>query len=201
MNIGGLQKFSLSDYPGTPCAVIFCQGCNFRCPFCHNGELLPLERENCIPKNEIFSFLKKRRKVLQSIVISGGEPTLQGGLVDFISEIKALGYQIKLDTNGSQPEVLAHLLEQGLINFIAMDIKAPKKKYQKLAGAIIDLNAVEASIDLIFNSGIPHLFRTTWVKRLLTKHDISDIKQWLPTGATHITQEFRPETALTDGLG
>lgn len=147
-----------------------------------------------------MAFLDKRKNILPAVVISGGEPTLQPDLPGFISKIKSIGYKVKIDTNGSNPAILATLLDQQLLDFIAMDIKAPKDKYNKLCGIKTNITDIIKSIQITTKSNLPHLFRTTWVKSLLSEKDIKTIISWLPDGANHITQKFRPETALTPGL-
>jgi pyruvate formate lyase activating enzyme len=135
MKIGGLQKFSLLDYPGKISAVVFTQGCNFRCPYCHNPELVDPERfQECIPEDEIFAFLETRRGKLEAVTVTGGEPTIQNGLSSFVRRIKDMGFMVKLDTNGSRPEVLEELIRHKLIDYIAMDIKAPLEKYEAVTG-------------------------------------------------------------------
>lgn len=135
MQIGGLQKFSLLDYPGKISAVVFTQGCNFRCPYCHNPELVdPARYQECLPEEEIFSFLETRRGKLEAVTVTGGEPTLQKSLAPFLRRIKDMGFLVKLDTNGSRPDVLEELLRQKLIDYIAMDIKAPLEKYEAVTG-------------------------------------------------------------------
>jgi len=154
MKIGGLQKFSLLDYPGKISAVIFTQGCNFRCAYCHNPELVDPERfQACIPEEEVFAYLKKRRGLLEAVTVTGGEPTIQKGLIPFIRRIKAMGYLVKLDTNGSMPEVLEELIRQKLIDYIAMDIKAPLEKYEDVIGVPVNWEIIRQSIDVIKESG------------------------------------------------
>ncbi|OPL15918.1 MAG: anaerobic ribonucleoside-triphosphate reductase activating protein [delta proteobacterium ML8_D] len=202
MRIGGLNSFSLSDFPGRVAAVVFTQGCNFRCPYCHNGSLIPMNRATfeMISQEEIFMFLEKRRIQLSGVVVSGGEPTLQPDLSEFFRRIGSMGYQIKLDTNGSHPEVLAELLMQGLVDFIAMDIKAPFTIYDRITGVCAPKERLEKSIELIARSGIDHEFRTTVVGPLLSERDLDIIKEMVPHGSRHRFQEFRPENALDPEL-
>jgi pyruvate formate lyase activating enzyme len=198
VRIGGLNSFSLSDFPGHVAAVVFTQGCNFRCPYCHNGSLIPLDAPTgaLIPLEEVFRFLDMRRGQLDGVVVSGGEPTLQPDISSFFHHIRSMNYQIKLDTNGSRPEVLTELLEEGLIDFIAMDIKAPFALYNRLTGVRAPKKRLEESIALIAQSGIDHEFRTTVVKPLLSEEDLQAIQEMLPQGSRHRLQEFRPENAL-----
>ena len=165
MQICGLIKTSLLDYPEHISATIFTGGCNFQCPFCHNKDLVlrPGELEH-LSKKEVLSFLQKRKGILTGVCVSGGEPTLHHELPDFLAEIKTLGYFVKLDTNGSNPHMLMHLMNHHLIDYIAMDIKGPLENYQKIVAYPVDVNAVQESIDIIIASNIEREFRTTVVK-------------------------------------
>ena len=202
MLIGGLERFSLSDFPGRSAAVVFTQGCNFRCPFCHNGGLLPLTTSDAaaIPTDEVLEFLATRRGKLDGVVVSGGEPTLQPDLADFLRSARALGFLTKLDTNGSRPETLRALLRAGLLDFVAMDLKAPLALYPRLAGVAVDVAAVAASIALIVESGVAHEFRTTVVNALLGPADVEAVRALVPTGSTWRAQAFRPEHAYDAAL-
>ncbi|MBN2538411.1 MAG: anaerobic ribonucleoside-triphosphate reductase activating protein, partial [Deltaproteobacteria bacterium] len=169
MKIGDIQKFSLIDYPGRICATIFTQGCNFRCPYCHNPELVePSLFRRTIIDDEVFSFLDKRRGKLDAVNITGGEPTLQPDLIECIKIIRSMGYMVKIDTNGSFPEVLRKLIDDNLLDYIAMDVKAPPEKYGEVTGSSIAVDNIAESIHLIMDSGIDYEFRTTIVKSLLT---------------------------------
>lgn len=191
MNIGGMQKLSLCDYPGTPSIVIFLQGCNFDCPFCHNKKLLPYKSQcGYLSETEIFDYLNKRQDKIPGVVISGGEPTIQRDLHTFIGEIKSLGYKTKLDTNGSHPEDISNLLNLDLLDYVAMDVKAPWQKYDLLAGRKIEEGAIRESISCIAASGIPHHFRTTFYPAMLSDEDLVDIKAFLPKTSHHIVQQF-----------
>lgn len=193
MKIAGFLPLSLCDYPGHIAAIVFTQGCNFKCPFCHNGHLIPLDSEGIetVEEAAIFSLLEERRQKLQGVVVSGGEPTLQADLPTFLQRVKALGLKTKLDTNGAQPAVLRDLLEQGLLDFVAMDIKAPWHKYDALAGIVCDIAALQQSVDLIAGSGIDHQFRTTQAHHLLSAEDYVEIKRQIPVGSLHVWQEYR----------
>ena len=162
MKIGGFQPFTLTDYPGHVAAIVFTQGCNFRCPYCHNARLLPIDRpkSELIPEAYVFDHLAKRRRQLDGLVITGGEPTIQGDLPRFIRKARRLVPSIKLDSNGSRPEVIRRLLEEGLLDYIAMDIKAPLDQYESVVRRPVDANTLQSSIDIIKNSGVPHEFRT-----------------------------------------
>ncbi len=202
MRFGGFQPFSLSDYPGHVAAIAFAQGCNFRCPFCHNGDLLaaiPSEK-NLYPESEILRTLERRMGQLEGLVMSGGEPTLQEDLPRFLATVKGLGYRVKLDTNGSRPDVLAQLFAQDLVDYVAMDIKAPLAKYNRLSGVAVDTSAIEESIALITWSKLPHHFRTTAVGPLLSDSDMHAIAAMTPKDSELVVQPFDPENALDPAL-
>ncbi len=194
MNIGGFQKLSLIDYPGHLSTVVFTQGCNFRCPVCHNPELvLPDLFDEPIPEQEVFSFLESRKGKLQAVVVTGGEPTLHTDLPKFLAAIKRMGFKTKLDTNGARPEVLQSLFDEKLIDFVAMDIKAPLELYSKLAGCKVDEAAIQKSIALILDSFVPHQFRTTVDNNHLSQSHCNDIRKWMVSiGANYRFQEARP---------
>ncbi len=201
MLIGGVVPFTLTDYPGEIAAVCFTQGCNFSCPFCHNKQLIP--RRDC-PDNlgqtdgqsKLMDLLLARKGKLKALVISGGEPTLQRDLTDFLSKVRSLGYKIKLDTNGSRPWVLESLLEKGLADLVAMDIKAPWEKYHLAAGKRIDTKLIERSMELILAYGVDHIFRTTFVPHLLNPEDIDRIRGYIPPGSRYVVQPYvRPAKA------
>lgn len=178
MNIGGFQKFSLIEYPGKIAAIIFTQGCNFRCPYCYNPELvIPNLFGSFINHSEILSFLKNRKDNLDGVVITGGEPTIHKNLPQFLGLIKQLGYSIKINTNGSNPEMIAKLLEEKLVDFICMDLKAPFEKYSVAAGVNADLAKISQSIELLKNSKINFEFRTTFDKGILSENDISIMRK------------------------
>ena len=199
MKIGGFQGFSLIDYPGKISAIIFTQGCNFRCPFCHNQELVRPRRFNePISEGWVFDFLSERKQFLDGVVVSGGEPTLQKDLIPFLGKIKKLGFCVKLDTNGSSPKVLQEVIANRLVDFIAMDVKAPWAKYNTLAGKNINLSHIKESIEMIAKSGLPHLFRTTCVKKYLTRSDFAEIWQMLDKTPSYVMQPFVPSEKVLD---
>jgi pyruvate formate lyase activating enzyme len=200
MKIGGLQPVTASDFPGRMAAIIFTQGCNFRCPFCHNSTLLSRDSDSLVPTDTVFSFLQRRQNLLGGVVISGGEPCLQEDLADFCAEIKKMGFALKVDTNGSRPEVLEDLLSRQLVDFIAMDVKAPLHRLQELTGTTPDTEKISRSISLIADSGVEHLFRTTDVTPLLSKKDHRKIKEIIPSGSRHIVQPFVASNALAPQL-
>ncbi|MFA7073976.1 MAG: anaerobic ribonucleoside-triphosphate reductase activating protein [Endomicrobiaceae bacterium] len=177
MRIGGFQKFSLIDFPQKTSAIIFTQGCNFRCEYCHNPELVYHNLFKIpIPVEQVLSFLETRKKQLDAVVITGGEPTCQEDLEDFICRIKSIGYLIKLDTNGSNPQILKGIIDKKLIDFIAMDIKAPFDKYSFLTCVPVDIEKIRTSIEIIKNSKVKYEFRTTYDTSKLFPSDIEKIK-------------------------
>ena len=197
MFIGGFQKISLIDYPGKICAIVFTQGCNFRCPYCHNPELVdPKLFHNSIEGKEIFSFLKSRIGKLDAVEITGGEPTLQRDLLTFIKKIKEMGFLIKLDTNGSNPEVLEKIIKERFVDYIAMDIKAPLEKYKEVIHSNICSEKIKKSIELIMHSGIKYEFRTTVVKSQLSKEDFLSIGKLIEGAELYILQKFIPSKTL-----
>ena len=202
MRIGGFQPFTLSDFPECLAAMAFTQGCNLRCPFCHNGGLIPTQapNEKLVPEAYVLDFLQERQGKLDGLVVTGGEPTIQAHLTDFLHRVKALGYQVKLDTNGTRPEVLAALLEAGLVDYIAMDVKAPLEHYERLSGVPVPVRRLEESISLISLSGVRHEFRTTVVEPLLSREDLRAIRAMLPSDSAHRWQPFRAEHALDPAL-
>ncbi len=177
MKIGGLQRTTLVDYPGKVAATVFTQGCNFRCPYCHNPELVLPERfEAPLPTEDFFSFLASRQGKLDAVCITGGEPTVQPDLASFIARIKELGFLVKLDSNGSRPDLLAKILAGGNVDYVAMDVKAPLEKYSEVAGISPFLvKQIEKSITVIMESGVDYEFRTTVMHPLLDVNDIEII--------------------------
>ena len=199
MLIGGFQKFSLIDYPGKFCAIIFTQGCNFRCPYCHNPELvLPEKFNKPIPEKEIFSFLKQRVGKLDAVEITGGEPTLQSDLLDFMQKIKKMGFLLKLDSNGSNPEILKKAIELGCVDYFAMDVKAPLDRYQEVTCSKVDPKKIYQSIEIIMNSGLDYEFRTTIVKSLLSSEDIIEIGKLIKGAKLYALQKFISQPSLVD---
>lgn len=197
MIIAGFQRSSLIDYPAELSAIIFTQGCNFRCPYCHNPELVdPKLFEKPLVEKEILDFLDKRKKQLDAVVITGGEPTIHNNLPDFIQKIKEMGYKVKLDTNGSNPEMLELLIKKKLVDYIAMDIKAPLDKYPKITKVKIDIDKIKKSIGLIKDSSLKHEFRTTVVKSLLSFDDIAEIAKSIKGVDLYIVQKFVPSKTL-----
>lgn len=201
MLIGGLQKTTLIDYPGKIAATVFLIGCNFRCPFCQNPELvLPekIKKQPKITEKEFFRFLKKRKGLLEGTCITGGEPTVQPDLPGFLGRIKKLGFLVKLDTNGSHPKMLEKLIRQKLVDYVAMDIKAPlrKQQYEKATGTKVDLARIKRSIAMIKNSGVDYEFRSTIVPGIHAKEDILQMARDIAPARAYFLQNFRPEKNL-----
>ena len=191
MKICGLQKTTLLDFPGHVAATIFTGGCNFRCPFCHNSDLLGSDAPAAFTDEEVLDFLKKRRGILEGAAITGGEPTLQPDLEDFIQKVRALGYQIKLDTNGYMPGVLWELLQEHLIDYVAMDIKASRDNYARAAGLPhMDISRIEESIGILKSSGIPYEFRTTVVRGIHTVVEFEKIGKWIAGCPAYYLQNY-----------
>ena len=188
MQIGGLQKLTLLDFPGQVACTVFLQGCNFRCPFCHNPSLV-LGTE-AITRESVLAFLKQRQGLLDGVAITGGEPLLSAGLEDLLREIRSLGYKIKLDTNGSFPRRLEQFISDGLVDYVAMDIKNAPEKYDHTAGAAGFLPAVRESAFLLIDGKIPYEFRTTVVDELHEPEDFHAIGQWLSGAQQYFLQCF-----------
>jgi pyruvate formate lyase activating enzyme len=195
MKIGGFQKTSLLDYPDEISAIIWTVGCNFRCPFCYNKDII-LGKAGIVPTEEVLIFLQKRRGLLDALVISGGEPLMQEDIAAFIKKVKDLGYLVKIDTNGMHPEELKGLIDQKLVDYISMDIKAPKNKYDKLTGIKTDIDKIEKSIEIIKKSAPDYEFRTTFVPELLTKEDLLEIAKWLGGSKRFYLQQFKNDVPL-----
>jgi len=197
MKIGGLQKVSLIEYPGKICAIIFTQGCNFNCPYCYNAELVdPNLYRECLPEDEIFSFLAKRKGKLDAVTITGGEPTIQPDLIEFVKYVRKIGYLIKIDTNGSYPKVIEKLISKKLVDYIAMDLKGPLSKYMIVTRSQINEDEIKQSIEIIMKSGIPYEFRTTILKQLLDENDILEIGNLIKGASLYILQQFVPTRTL-----
>ena len=194
MKIHGFNTLTLLDYPGHLGATLFLGGCNFRCPFCQNaGLVLSPQSEPYREEEEVFSYLKKRRGILEGVCITGGEPTLyENELPGFISRIKDLGYLVKLDTNGTNPELIRTLRENGLIDYAAMDIKSSKENYGKVAGVKdLDISSVCRSVEYLMNSGMDYEFRTTVVRELHSTEDFVSIGKWLAGCRAYYLQAYK----------
>lgn len=196
MLIAGLNKTTLLDYPGRVAATVFTGGCNFRCPFCYNRELVLQEASgDFYSEEEVLAFLKKRKNILKGVCITGGEPTLQADLPAFIDRIKQLGYLVKLDTNGYRPEVLKHLLDEGCLDYVAMDIKNCPEKYRNTTGMDeegreFQLEKIRESVSLLLHTDVDSEFRTTVVKELHTIEDMMKIGEWIKGCSKYYLQRF-----------
>ncbi len=202
MRISGYQPLTLSDYPGHVAAIVFTQGCNMACPFCHNGRLIPCHPGE-LDEETIRHALQQRRHRLQGVVVTGGEPTLQPDLPEFCAWVQGIGLKVKLDTNGSRPAVLASLIHDRLVDYLAMDIKAPLNdpaQHRRLTASAIDPAVIRQSMELIAASGLPHHFRTTHVPALHHAGAMSAIVEDLPAGSKHVMQVFQSANALDASL-
>ena len=189
----GMNKTTLLDYPGHVAATVFTGGCNMRCPFCQNrGLVLEPGSQPVIPEQEVLDFLEKRKGILEGVCITGGEPTLQAQLGAFIRRVRELGYLVKLDTNGYRPEVLRQLLEQGQLDYVAMDIKASRERYGIACGLRdVEVSLIEESVNLLKNCRIPYEFRTTVVKGIHSPEEFTSIGQWLQGCSAYYLQSYR----------
>ena len=205
MLISGLQKLTLLDYPGKVACTVFTGGCNFRCPFCHNSALvLPEQLSQDSGADEVLRFLKKRVGVLDGVAVTGGEPLLHPDMADFLKEVKALGFLVKLDTNGSFPDRLMALVEAGLVDRVAMDIKNAPALYAKTAGLErFDLGGVTRSKDFLLSGAVDYEFRTTVVRGLHTKESLLAAAEWIRGAKEYYLQQYRDSGAIldADGLG
>lgn len=192
MFVNGFQKLTVLDYPGKVACIVFTPGCNFRCPFCHNASLVThVDKETFLDVDEVMSYLKKRQGILDGVVITGGEPLLQDGIEDFIAQIKELGYSVKLDTNGSFPEKLISVVEKGLVDYVAMDIKNSKEKYGATIGFDnFQIAPIEMSVDFLLQGKVDFEFRTTIVEGFHTLDDIQDIVVWIKGAHKYFLQNF-----------
>lgn len=198
--IKGLQTLTLLDYPGKVACTVFLGGCNFRCPFCHNGGIVerPAQQPD-IPAAEVFALLKKRRGMLEGVCITGGEPTLWKGLWDFAKEIKAMGYSVKLDTNGTAPEVMHKLILGGLVDYVAMDIKNAPAKYPATTGRPeLDIGPVKDSVRILLQGAVEYEFRTTLVKGMHTPEDMEEIGKWIQGAPRYFLQPYRDSELVID---
>lgn len=192
MRICGLQKLAMVDYPGKLAATVFAGGCNLRCSFCHNAPLVTqLAQTPELSEEEVLSFLTSRKKLLDGVVLSGGEPLMQPDADRFLRKVRSLGFFIKLDTNGCYPQALARLLEEGLVDYVAMDIKNCRERYAETVGLpSFDLSPIDESIGLLRRSGIDYEFRTTVVQELHNQNSIRAIGQWLTGAPRYFLQQF-----------
>ena len=214
MILGGFQKLTLLDYPGKIAATVFTVGCSFRCPFCHNPELVDLRlAHNEESEKDFFAFLAKRKGKLEGICITGGEPTIQPDIIDFIKKIKKMGFLVKLDSNGTRPDILKKIFDQKLVDYVAMDIKSSLANYDEVTGSKVpastrgddrsstrgwDKDRIRISVNLIMNSRVPYEFRTTVVPGLHCEEDFDEIAKWINGAQNYYLQEYREEQKILD---
>lgn len=199
MIIAGLQKLTLLDYPGKTAAIVFTYGCNFRCPYCHNALIVTEKLQDEISENEVFAFLEKRKGILDAVCITGGEPTLQKDLRAFIVKVRELGYAVKLDTNGTNPDLLDELLSEGLVDYVAMDIKNSPEKYNATASVGTDMSKIMKSISLIKDKAPDCEFRTTITAELHSEKDIESICELIGKDCKYYLQQFKDSGFLISG--
>ena len=191
MVIKGLQKTTLLDFPGKVACTVFTAGCNFRCPFCHNASLvIAPDLSDTISEDEFFAFLNKRRGILDGVCITGGEPLLQKDIEIFIKKIRALGLAVKLDSNGAYPERLKSIIDQGLVDYVAMDVKNCKEKYSLTVGTEVDIDKISESVRILMTSDVEYEFRTTVVRELHSPEDIKSIGEWIAGAKRYFLQSF-----------
>ena len=205
MKVTGIQKLTLLDYPGVVTCTVFTAGCNFRCPFCHNAMLVLPEQidDECLTDDEVFGFLKKRRGVLDGVAVTGGEPLLHADMPEFLARVKELGYKIKLDTNGSNPELLSEIVKNKLVDRVAMDIKNAPEEYARTIGLkSFDIAPVERSKEMLLRGDIDYEFRTTVVKGIHTKESLIGAAKWIEGAKEYYLQQFKDSgnLILPDGL-
>lgn len=198
--IAGFNKLSLLDYPGNMACIIFTKGCNFKCSYCHNSSLVLDKKIPLILHDDIFAYLEKRKNILKGVVISGGEPTIQKNLVEFISKIKKIGYKVKLDTNGSNPEVLKELIKNNLVDYVAMDIKNVFEKYNITTDSVVNINNIKKSIEILKENKVDFEFRTTIIREYHTLEDIKRLIKYT-RGYKYYLQNFEDkDTVIKNGL-
>lgn len=205
MKVTGIQKLTLLDYPGVVACTVFTAGCNFRCPFCHNAMLVLPEQidDECLTDDEVFGFLQKRRGVLDGVAVTGGEPLLHADMSEFLARVKELGYKIKLDTNGSNPELLSEIIKNKLVDRVAMDIKnAPEEYAQTIGLKSFDIAPVERSKEMLLSGETDYEFRTTVVKGIHTKESLIGAAKWIEGAKEYYLQQFKDSgnLILPDGL-
>ncbi len=197
MIFGGLQKLTLLDYPKHVACTVFTVGCNFRCPFCHNASLVDGYGDEWT-ESEVLTFLAKRKNVLEGVCLTGGEPLLQRDAADFLRKVKDLGYSVKLDTNGSFPDRLSELIDLGLVDYVAMDVKNSREMYSATAGVNVDLSAVERSVEYLLQGKTEFEFRTTVTRTFHTERSIVDMAKWLAKAPRWYLQQFVRGNDLID---
>ena len=191
MKIQGLQKMTLLDFPGNEACTIFLGGCDFRCPFCHNSDILSMTAESLLDEKELFKYLEKRKKILEGVAITGGEPLLRNDIDELLKGIKAMGYPVKLDTNGNHPDVLKRIVEAKLVDYVAMDIKNTPEKYGVTIGLKnFDIAKVEESKNFLLSGQVEYEFRTTTVKQFHDEESFKGIAQWISGAEKYFLQTF-----------
>ncbi len=196
MIFGGLEKLTLIDYPGKIACMVYTIGCNFRCPYCHNPELVDETVETHISEPDFLDFLDTRKKIIEGVVITGGEPTMHSDLPDFMRNVRTRGFLVKLDTNGTNPGMLERTIKEGLVNYVAMDIKAPLHSYSRTVARPVDIEAIRESIGILLSTPIEYEFRTTVIKALLSPVDIEDIGKEIQGAKRYYLQKFVPTKIL-----
>lgn len=197
MIFGGFTPLTLIDYPGKTAAMVYTIGCNFRCPYCHNPELVDETVEKTFSEDFVLEFLKGRIGLLDGVVVTGGEPTMHGeDLLSFMGKVKALGFLVKLDTNGTNPAFVKDAFARGVVDFVAMDIKSPLASYHKTAMRPVDIDAVRESIVLLMSGSVPYEFRTTVIKTLITPDEIEEIAKEIQGARAYYLQKFIPTKIL-----
>lgn len=196
MNFGGFEKITLIDYPGKIACVVYTIGCNFRCPYCHNPELVDETVETIITEEEILDFLDKRKVMIDGVVITGGEPTMHPELLDFMRKVKEKGFLVKLDSNGTNPAFLRKAIDENLVDYLAMDIKSPLSKYSQTVARPVDIDAIRESISLLISGGVDYEFRTTLIKALVSPQDIEEIGEEIAGAKKYYLQKFIPTKLL-----
>jgi len=199
--IKGIEKLSVIDFPGKTCCIVFLADCNFRCPYCHNPDLIrnPQNMPD-ITEKEVLDFIESRKKWVDGVCITGGEPCLHKELPSFIRSVKERGFIVKLDTNGSRPEMVKSLIDEGLLDYIAMDVKAPPERYPDVAGVKVDIEKIRETVDIIMKSGVEYEFRTTLVPRLFGRDDMEKIGRWLNGAKRFFLQNFKSGNTLDESF-
>ncbi len=197
MQFAGLQKLTLLDFPGLMACVLFTKGCNFRCGFCHNASLVTIPNDDILTEDEALKFLKQRRGVLEGIVITGGEPLLHSDIPQFFRKVRELGYKIKLDTNGTNPELLKFIVNEGLVDYVAMDIKSSPEEYHLAVGNCnFDLKAIEESKNFLLEGKVDYEFRTTVVRGIHSKESLIEAAKWISGAKNYYLQQFKDSGEL-----
>ena len=197
MDFAGMQKLTLLDFPSVVACVVFTKGCNFRCPFCHNASLVCGGNSDILSEEDILDFLGRRKGILEGIVVTGGEPLLHGGIPDFFKRVRELEYLIKLDTNGTNPDMLEYLIKNSLVDYVAMDIKNSPREYAKAAGDLpFDMAAIGRSKELLLSGAVNYEFRTTAVKGIHTEESMKELFEWISGAEKYFIQQFKPSDDL-----